>query len=145
MLKEKLKAAEINTPMMVPLVDLINTLDGSVDASGFMGDWWFDEIAKKKAGDCVMGDLLDSILENGLFIPLNVVDYGATVMMGNGNHRLILAALCGIETVGVYVSQRIDWGLSQSYDWDDERDKMRENNPNNDDIYTAISDWYMEE
>lgn len=148
MLKEKLLAATPRTPMLVPLVDLINTLDGSADACGWEGEWWFDEIAKDKASDDNMGDLLDSILEEGLFIPLNVIRYDDVIQMGNGHHRLILAALCGIETVGVYVSRYgVDWTLSESKDWDedDERGKMWEQNPNNIDIYSAISDWYWGE
>ena len=147
MLKDKLLAAPLNTPIMVPLVELINTLDGSEDATGWNDEWWFDEIAKEKASDDNMGDLLDSILEEGLFIPLNVVTNGSELEMGNGHHRLILATLCGIETIGVYVTRRLDWTLSVSEDWDedDERGKMWEQNPNNDDIYSAISDWYWGE
>ena len=147
MLKEKLLAATPRTPMLVPLVDLINTLDGSADACGWNGDWWFDEIAMEKAGDDNMGDLLDSILEEGLFVPLNVVSDGHELEMGNGHHRLILAALCGIETIGVYVTYRLDWGLSESADWDAdcERGKMWEQNPNNIDIYRAIDEWYWGE
>ena len=144
MLKEKLMAAPLNTPIMVPLVDLINTLDGSVDANGWDGEWWFDEIATEKAADDNMGDLLDSILEEGLFIPLNVVSNGDDLMMGNGHHRLILAALCGIETIGVYVSHRIDWRLSESRDWDNDYPMTWGKNPSNYDIYRAIADWYVE-
>lgn len=114
MIKQMILDAEPLTPMMVPLADLIRELDGSIDACYWDGRDWFEQIAMDKAGDPSMGDLLNSILENGLTVPLNVISYSDdTVIMGNGHHRLILAALCGIETIGVYRSEEgIDWSIS---------------------------------
>lgn len=106
-------------PVTVNIVDLLDTLDGSVDCSGTStnGDWIMEMFVDKISDISSMIWLLPSILHNGLQCPLNVVyDYGK-FKMGNGHHRLVLALLCGIDEIQVIVSEnRCDFKSSEIED-----------------------------
>ena len=122
----------------VPVASLIRTLAGSCDVPFVDYGHWLHDLMIQKLYDDNMGDLIDIILSEGLTIPLNVnyVDYGDEFVMGNGNHRLILALLCGIEYVDVYVTDRIEHTRSGGYDWDF--------NEENDDYSEYLKDIYLE-
>jgi len=106
-------------PVRVSVAGLIQTLRGSVDACNAKD--WFCYIANEKLGDEQMGFLIDSVLNEGMACPLNVVSQynGTGPVMGNGNHRLLAAAFCGVEYIDVYVTDWIDWDGSQT-DHEDE-------------------------
>ena len=109
------------TPVRVPVSDLIKTLSGSCDY-GDEGPWLMG-IFNMKLADYEMGWLIDSVLENGLVTPLNVIRRGnGNFRMGNGHHRLIAALLCGIEEIDVVVTRGIDWTCSSDDDMEYEYD-----------------------
>lgn len=123
-LMDALKTGDI---VPVKIVDLLNTLDGSIDVDG---DDWVAGMFANKVLDYQMGGLIESLLDRGLCTPLNLVhdgtdpvalpegDYGALIM-GNGHHRLVAALLCGIEEIDVYVTNWIDHvKSSEESDWD---------------------------
>lgn len=134
MIEQELEAAfQAQTITIVNLADLIRDLTWSLDVSGSRDIWgsddqWFAKIVVDKWADSCMGYLIDSILNYGFTVPLNVIrrvdmmcddcfansDEDCTCEvaygMGNGHHRLIAAALCGIEWIPVVVSsERCDW------------------------------------
>ena len=102
----------------VKIVDLLNTLDGSMDV-GYLD--WVEHMFVAKVTDHQMGGLVESLLNRGLCTPLNVVydyDYDGALVMGNGHHRLVAALLCGIEEIDVYVTDYIDHEKSsEENDW----------------------------
>ena len=108
----------LRTGVTVPvkIVDLLNTLDGSID----VGDEdWIAGMFAEKVMDEQMGGLVESLLDRGLCTPLNLVhDYYGKLIMGNGHHRLVAALLCGIEEIDVYVTGWIDHERSsEESDW----------------------------
>ena len=120
----------------VNLIDLINTLDGSLDC----GDsaYWIDYVFIEKVRDCQMSTIVNSILDAGMTCPLNVIFDGNTFIMGNGHHRLIAALLCGIEDIPIYVTRHTDWGKSEIEDYDNMTDF--EDQSCNDDLIDIYND-----
>ena len=117
-------------PVRVPISDLIKTLSGSCDY-GDEGPWLMG-IFNMKLADNEMGWLIDSVLENGLVTPLNVIrKWDGEFEMGNGHHRLVAALLCGIEEIDVVVTSGIDWTCSSDDDMEYEYD-----------VYEAYDVWY---
>lgn len=117
-------------PVRVPISDLVKTLTGSCDYGD--GGSWLMGIFNMKLADSEMGWLIDSVLENGLVTPLNVVrNRNGDFEMGNGHHRLIAALLCGIEEIDVVVTSGIDWNCSSDDDMEYEYD-----------VYEAYEVWY---
>lgn len=109
------------TPVRVPVSDLIKTLSGSCDYGD--GESWLMGIFNMKLSDYEMGWLIDSVLENGMITPLNVVrNWDGDFEMGNGHHRLIAALLCGVEEIEVVVTRGIDWNCSSADDMEYEYD-----------------------
>ena len=118
------------TPVRVPLSDLIKTLTGSCDYGD--GESWLMGVFNMKLADNEMGWLIDSVLENGLVTPLNVIrKWDGEFEMGNGHHRLVAALLCGIEEIDVVVTSGIDWTCSSDDDMEYEYD-----------VYEAYDVWY---
>lgn len=101
----------------VKIVDLLNTLDGSIDIGD---DNWIAGMFASKVMDYQMGGLIESLLNRGLCTPLNLVyDFHGKLIMGNGHHRIVAALLCGIEEIDVYVTGYIDHEKSsEEHDWD---------------------------
>ena len=117
-------------PVRVPISDLVKTLTGSCDYGA--GGPWLMGIFNMKLADSAMGWLIDSVLENGLVTPLNVVrNRNGKFEMGNGHHRLVAALLCGIEHIDVVVTHDIDWNCSSDDDMEYEYD-----------VYEAYEVWY---
>ena len=108
-------------PVRVPISDLVKTLSGSCDYG--YGESWLIGIFNMKLGDNEMGWLIDSVLENGMVTPLNVIrKRNGDFEMGNGHHRLVAALLCGIEHIDVVVTSGIDWTCSSDDDMEYEYD-----------------------
>ena len=122
----------------VPVASLIRTLYGSCDVPFVTHGHWLHDLMIEKLLDDNMGDLIDIVLSEGLTIPLNVsyYSYDGMFYMGNGNHRLILALLCGIEYVDVFVTSGIDHSRSGGYGW--------EYDPYNNDYHEELRDIYLE-
>ena len=102
------------TPVRVNLAKLLTILDGSID-TGNDSDWLAQTFAEKIVDD-QMSYLVDSILEDGMLCPLNVISSYGDFVFGNGHHRLIAALLCGIEEIDVVVSEGIDWRHTEIHD-----------------------------
>jgi hypothetical protein len=116
-LMDALKTGDI---VPVKIVDLLNTLDGSIDVGD---DDWVAGMFASKVMDYQMGGLIESLLDRGLCTPLNLVhdryQQHGKIVMGNGHHRLVAALLCGIEEIDVYVTDWIDHARSsEENDWD---------------------------
>lgn len=120
----------------VPVASLIHTLAGSCDVPFVHYGHWLHDLMIQKLQDENMGNLIDIILSEGLTIPLNV-NYSDDdeFVMGNGNHRLILALLCGIEHIDVYVTDDVEHERSGGYTWCPEE---------NNDYYEYLRDIYIE-
>ena len=108
------------TPVRVNLAKLLSILDGSIDVEDY--DNWIAAAFVDKIRDDQMSYLIDSILEEGMLCPLNVISDYWGFTFGNGHHRLIAALLCGIEEIDVVVSEGIDWKRTEIHDdWDFEQ------------------------
>ena len=108
-------------PVRVPISDLIKILSGSCDYG--WGESWLIGIFNMKLADREMGWLIDSVLENGMVTPLNVLlKEGGRFEMGNGHHRLVAALLCGIEHIDVVVTRGVDWACSSDDSMEEEYD-----------------------
>lgn len=121
--------------VMVDVVELTHTLAGSCDLgcdwdmSG--GEKWLANLILTKVEDHCIGYLIDSLLRYGFVVPLNVIwnynnEYATDFVMGNGNHRLIAALLCGFGHIPVVVSHTtLDFCHTESdshgYSWAEER------------------------
>ena len=105
------------TPVRVNLAKLLSILDGSIDVEDY--DNWIAAAFVDKIRDDQMSYLIDSILEEGMLCPLNVISDYWGFTFGNGHHRLIAALLCGIEEIDVVVTEGIDWKHTEIHDdWD---------------------------
>ena len=101
----------------VPLAPLVKALAGSCDLVDHDKDSWLANAFLDKLQDYEMGYLTESILENGLTMPLNILaERDGSFIMGNGHHRLIAALLCGIEVIDVVVSYNIDFSRTSGGD-----------------------------
>lgn len=108
------------TPVRVNLAKLLTILDGSIDIEDYEN--WLAAAFVDKILDPQMSYLVDSILEEGMLCPLNVISGYWGFTFGNGHHRLIAALLCGIEEIDVVVSEEIDWRRTEVHDdWDFEQ------------------------
>lgn len=108
------------TPVRVNLAKLLTILDGSIDVEDY--DNWLAAAFVDKILDRQMSYLIDSILEEGMLCPLNIISNYWGFTFGNGHHRLIAALLCGIEEIDVVVSEIIDWKRTEMHDdWDFEQ------------------------
>ena len=104
-------------PVRVPVSDLIKTLSGSCDYGE--GESWLVGIFNMKLADREMGWLIDSVLENGLVTPLNVIrKEGRRFEMGNGHHRLCAMLLSGFDTVDVVVDGCMNFWNSEDHSLD---------------------------
>lgn len=121
----------------VPVATLVRTLAGSCDVPVVHYGHWLHDLMIQKLYDDNMGDLIDIILSEGLTIPLNVNyrEWEDAFYMGNGNHRLILALLCGIEHIDVYVTDWTEHERSGGSEWCHEE---------NNDYYEYLRDIYVE-
>lgn len=99
--KKLRKALRDDVVVTVPLAKLIKTIDTSVDVAPWNDEHWFAMAIQEKIMDDQMGYLIDSLLRYGFVCPINVNYANGGFQMGNGHHRLIAAAFCGIEEVPV--------------------------------------------
>ena len=106
-----------HTSVRVNLAKLLTLLDGSCDVEDH--DNWLAAAFVEKICDDQMSYLIDSILEEGMLCPLNIISSYWGFTFGNGHHRLIAALLCGIEEIDVVVTEGIDWKRTEIHDdWD---------------------------
>lgn len=102
----------------VNIVDLLNTLSGSCDVGG--GPEWIAEMFMSKVLDVEIGYLIESLLENGQTVPLNVSRWCGAFEMGNGHHRMCAMLLCGFETVNIIATDHVDFFYSEDQSLDKE-------------------------
>ena len=105
----------------VNIVDLLNTLSGSCDVGG--GPAWIASMFMYKVLETETGYLIESLLEHGQTVPLNVLECWSGAggfEMGNGHHRLCAMLLCGFETVNVVVTEYLDFFHSEDESLDKE-------------------------
>lgn len=98
-------------PVNVNIIDLLNTLSGSCDVGS--GPEWVAEMFTRKVLDVEIGYLIESLLENGQTVPLNVSRWCGAFEMGNGHHRLCAMLLCGFETVNIVATEHLDFYQSE--------------------------------
>ena len=67
----------------------------------------------RKVLDVKIGYLIESLLENGQTVPLNVSRWCGAFEMGNGHHRMCAMLLCGFETVDIVVTENLDFYQSE--------------------------------
>ena len=108
LLKSSLRTGHI---VNVNILDLLNTLSGSCDVGG--GPEWIAEMFMRKVLDVEIGYLIESLLENGQTVPLNVSRWCGEFEMGNGHHRLCAMLLCGFETVDIVATENLDFYQSE--------------------------------
>lgn len=114
LLKSSLRTGHI---VNVNIIDLLNTLSGSCDVGG--GPEWIAEMFMRKVLDVEIGYLIESLLEHGQTVPLNVSRWCGTFEMGNGHHRLCAMLLCGFETVDIIVTENLDFYQSEDQSLDE--------------------------
>ena len=101
----------------VNIVDLLNTLNGSCDVG--YSPHWIEDMFMYKVLDSEMGYLIESLLEHGQTVPLNVsvrTDY--EFEMGNGHHRMCAMLLCGFETVDIIATEYVELRHSEDFSLD---------------------------
>lgn len=108
---------ETGDVVTIDIVDLLRNLDGSCDVGS--GSAWIERMFMEKVLDNEIGYLIESLLENGQTVPLNIIGYGSDFEMGNGHHRLCAMLLSGFDTVDVVVDECMNFGSSE----DDSLDK----------------------
>ena len=108
LLKSSLRTGHI---VNVNIIDLLNTLSGSCDVGS--GTEWIAEMFTRKVLDVEIGYLIESLLENGQTVPLNVSRWCGAFEMGNGHHRMCAMLLCGFETVDIVVTENLDFYQSE--------------------------------
>ena len=108
LLKSSLRTGHV---VNVNIVDLLNTLSGSCDVGS--GTEWIAEMFMRKVLDVKIGYLIESLLENGQTVPLNVSRWCGAFEMGNGHHRMCAMLLCGFETVDIVVTENLDFYQSE--------------------------------
>ena len=102
---------ETGDVVTIDIVDLLRNLDGSCDVGGDIG--WIERMFMEKVLDNEIGYLIESLLENGQTVPLNIIGYGSGFEMGNGHHRLCAMLLSGFDTVDVLVDEYMDFNNSE--------------------------------
>ena len=115
LLKSSLRTGHV---VNVNIVDLLNTLSGSCDVGS--GTEWIAKMFMNKVLYVEIGYLIESLLENGQTVPLNVSRWGGAFEMGNGHHRMCAMLLCGFETVNIIVTEYIDFFYSEDKSLDKE-------------------------
>lgn len=101
----------------VNIVDLLTTLSGSCDVGH--SPHWIEDMLMYKVMDTEMGYLIESLLENGQTVPLNVLMLaGHDFEMGNGHHRMCAMLLCGFETVDIIATENVEFRHSEDDDLD---------------------------
>ena len=95
----------------VDIVDLLRNLDGSCDVGNDIA--WVERMFMEKVLDNEIGYLIESLLENGQTVPLNIIGYGSRFEMGNGHHRLCAMLLSGFDTVDVVVDEDMEFCNSE--------------------------------
>lgn len=108
---------ETGDVVTIDIVDLLRNLYGSCDVGS--GDTWIERMFMEKVLDNEIGYLIESLLENGQTVPLNIIGYGSGFEMGNGHHRLCAMLLSGFDTVDVVVDECMNFRSSE----DDSLDK----------------------
>ena len=102
---------ETGDVVTVDIVDLLRNLDGSCDVGGDIA--WVETMFTEKVLDNEIGYLIESLLENGQTVPLNIIGCGSGFEMGNGHHRICAMLLSGFDTVDVVVDERMDFDVSE--------------------------------
>ena len=113
MLRDSYETGDVVT---IDIADLLRNLDGSCDVGG--GTAWIEDMFMGKVLDNEMGYLIESLLENGQTVPLNIIGYGSGFEMGNGHHRLCAMLLSGFDTVDVLVEGHMSFCSSEDYSLD---------------------------
>lgn len=95
---------EIN---VVSLVDYLQLLNDSADVCPEDPADLLRDIFIEKIGDDVMGALIDSLMEDGFIVPIElqiIIDHqtGMRFSQGNGHHRLVAAILLGMDRIAIY-------------------------------------------
>ena len=108
MLRDSYKTGDVVT---VDIADLLRNLDGSCDVGNDIA--WVETMFMEKVLDNEIGYLIESLLENGQTVPLNIIGYGSGFEMGNGHHRLCAMLLSGFDTVDVVVDEYMDFNSSE--------------------------------
>lgn len=92
--------------------EIMNTVTGSVDQGSLdsAADW--QRLLYMKFDSPRRISMIDDIMENGILDPIEILPYAGRqsedeIVIGNGHHRLILAILCGLDTVPVIVTDRL--------------------------------------
>ena len=118
--------AQVGTVENVSIIELINSIEWSVDWTEFETDHflknWYKTLFSDKILDPEFSIIIDELLNNGLLCPLNVIVSQRGLVMGNGHHRLFAALLCGIEQLDISFTDDIDWETSEvnNYEWPEE-------------------------
>lgn len=109
---QKLRVSyETGDAVTVDIVDLLRNLDGSCDVGNDIA--WVEHMFMNKVLDNEIGYLIESLLENGQTVPLNIIGYGSGFEMGNGHHRLCAMLLSGFDTVDVLVDKYLNFSSSE--------------------------------
>ena len=133
MLRDSYETGDVVT---VDIADLLRNLDGSCDVGG-EGDW-IGRMFMEKVLDNEIGYLIESLLENGQTVPLNIIGYGSGFEMGNGHHRLCAMLLSGFDTVDVVVDECMSFCGSE----DDSLDMSYSSEA--DESFTALYPWLLD-
>lgn len=127
---------ETGDVVTIDIVDLLRNLDGSYDVGGESG--WIERMFMEKVLDNEIGYLIESLLENGQTVPLNIIGYGSGFEMGNGHHRLCAMLLSGFDTVDVVVDECMNFGGSE----DDSLDKSYSSEA--EESFSSLYPWLLD-
>ena len=107
---------ETGDAVTIDIVDLLRNLNGSCDVGNDIA--WVERMFMEKVLDNEIGYLIESLLENGQTVPLNIIGYGSGFEMGNGHHRLCAMLLSGFDTVDVVVDGCMNFWNSEDHSLD---------------------------
>lgn len=127
---------ETGDAVTVDIVDLLRNLDGSCDVGG--GSGWIESMFMEKVLDNEIGYLIESLLENGQTVPLNIIGYGSGFEMGNGHHRLCAMLLSGFDTVDVLVEGCMNFWSSEDHSLDMSYSSEA------DESYSSLHPWLLD-
>ena len=127
---------ETGDVVTIDIVDLLRNLDGSCDVGNDIA--WVESMFMEKVLDNEIGYLIESLLENGQTVPLNIIGYGSGFEMGNGHHRLCAMLLSGFDTVDVVVDECMDFAGSE----DDSLDKSYSDEA--DESFSSLYPWLLD-
>ena len=107
---------ETGDAVTIDIVDLLRNLNGSCDVGNDIA--WVERMFMEKVMDNEIGYLIESLLENGQTVPLNIIGDGYIFEMGNGHHRLCAMLLSGFDTVDVVVDKCMSFWGSEDHSLD---------------------------